>query len=119
MINMNYWLSSELSITLAPDEEAYIDIRGYLSMCFLSLKFSDLSGAAAIIQASLASNDALSQYSAVKSDFIWEDIKVNGVTYSEVTFDITSVSFNAPSVLYIKNTSTSGQTVSLFLRGNR
>jgi hypothetical protein len=110
-------LVTDLSFDLNPFQKKYIYIRGYLSTIALSIKSTPSSGKFKI-QSSLASTEAFEIVSN-HNNLTWENIKINGVSYSEVTFDIPSLVFTSPNILYFENTSLSGQIIRVDLRGNR
>ena len=111
----DYDLMSDLTFTLAFGEKVYIKVNGVISTSLLSVKIE--AGASYIVQSSLDSTEAFEGYTS-HSDGIWENIVIDGVSYSEVTFDISSLSFRCPNFLYINNTSVS-QAIKVSLRGNR
>lgn len=114
-MNFNHSLVSDLTFSLAPSEEAYIKIEGNLSTCLLGIKIE--AGASYVVQSSLVSTEAFKLYSN-HSDAEWEDISIDGIPYASLTFDIPSVLFKSPNVLYISNTSAT-ENIKVSLRGNR
>ena len=115
MLSFTHTLMSDLTLTLAHGEEAYIQINGTLATCLLSVKIE--AGASYEVESSLDSTEAFLAYT-LHSEGIWEDIIVDGVTYAELTFDINSVLFRSPNILYINNTSAT-ESIKVSLRGNR
>lgn len=111
------YLITDLSFDLQPFQKKYIAIRGYLSSIAMSVKILPVGGSLSI-KSSLASTE-LFEVVTSHSGIIWEDIKINGVSYPEVTFNIPSLVFTSPNILYFENTSISGQIVHIDLRGNR
>lgn len=116
-IEINKVLTSDLTFSLAPEEIQYIQIRGNLATCLLSAQIT--TGGAYKIQATIASTETFHLPDTTYSSLVWEDIKISGVEYSELTIDINSVLFNSPNVLRIENTSTGTEALSISLRGNR
>lgn len=116
-MKIDYDLITDLSLSLNPGEKKYIFIRGYISTIALGVKIVTAGGAVKI-QSSLASTELFEEISS-HSEVEWENIKVDGVEYSEVTFDIPSMIFYAPNILYIENTSINSSVINVDLRGNR
>jgi len=111
-------LGTDLTFELAVNAEAYVFVRSHLSSCVMCVNLLDTTGAY-IIQSSLESTEVFTLPETVKNDLIWENIKIDGVEYSEVTFDIPSIKFTAPNILYFKNTSSGTERIRVSLRGNR
>lgn len=115
MITINYILTSDLTLEVLPSEVIYIQILANLSTCILGTKI-DTNGAYKV-ESTLNSTEFLETSTYEAST--WENIRVSGVEYSELTFDIPSVIFNSPNVLRIENISTGSETLQINLRGNR
>lgn len=111
----NNELITDLTITIPPEEEVYIKINGLISIGVLGTTIE--AGTTYIVQSSLDSSEAF-DLATTHSDLSWEDISIDGVTYTELSFAITSISFIAPNFLYIKNESVT-DSMKVSLRGNR
>lgn len=120
MIQITHRLATDLSITLGAGEFAYIQIHGYLATCLLSLELSDVGGAVTI-QSTITSTELFEDgaQTEIHGDLLWENIRIRGVEYSVVDFEIPSLKFNSPNILYVKNVSPGAQKIRFSLRGNR
>lgn len=111
-------LGTDLTFELASGVEAYVYVRSHLSSCVMCVNLIDTTGAYQI-QSSLESTEVFTLPATTKNDLIWENIKVDGVEYATITFDIPSIKFTAPNILYFKNTSSGTERIRVSLRGNR
>lgn len=112
----DYELFSDLTLTFPALTKKIIKISGINAICILSTKIA--TNAKYIIKSSIDSDEFLR--SVNNSNLLnWEYIKINGVSYEEITFEIPSLVFNAPNLLYIENTSTDNEIIKVSLRGNR
>ena len=120
MIRITHRLVTDLSITLGAGEFAYIQIHGYLATCLLSLELSEIGGTVAI-QSTITSTELFENggQTEVHEDLLWENIRIRGVEYSTIDFEIPSLKFNSPNILYVKNISPDNQKIRFSLRGNR
>ncbi len=114
-MTIDYTLISDLTFSLAHDEEAYILVNGVVASGLISVKIE--AGATYVIQSTLDSTESFKDYTQ-HSDGIWENISIDGVEYAELSFDINSAPFVSPNILYIQNTSAT-QSIKVSLRGNR
>lgn len=117
MITFDYELITDLTLILQPGDVFHIKINGRAANCILSTKIIDV-GATYIVKSCMESTEFLRQTATVTTDLNWEFIKVDGVEYAEVTFDIPSLAFKAPNIIYVENTSDT-ETLMFSLRGNR
>lgn len=115
-ITVTNTLVSDLTLDLDPEDVKIIKILGNLSTILFSLELIDV-GATAVIKSSINSTEFAQL--ADTTDLAWENIKIDGVSYSEVTFAISSVLLNSPNYLYIENTSLTTEKIRISLRGNR
>jgi len=110
-------LSGNLTFNLASGEEKYIQVNSNIYSCILSTKMLD-SGATFSLKSAMESSEFIKENNLEASDIQWENIKIEGIEYTEVTVDILSITFLSPSILYFKNTSAT-QIIRFSLRGIR
>lgn len=116
MLSIDLELMSDLTFDLEPDEYKLILIKGILSSCIISTIIE--AGATYSVKSSQYSTEFIEQQEATIFT-TFEDIKIDGVSYSELAIDIPSLQFKAPNLLYIKNTSLGDFSIRVSLRGNR
>lgn len=111
----DFELVSDLSLIIPANISKLIKINGVCSTCILSSKID--AGASYKVQSSIDSSERVQLLTSI-SGLVLEDIKINGIEYSEISFDLPSVFFKSPNFLLITNTSTI-ESIYISLRGNK
>lgn len=117
-IQFTHELLSDLTITLAKDEVAYIQVAGICSNINWSLKLLS-AGATAQIQTGLESTEFLALTATAHSDLTLQNIKVSGTPTASITTETLNETQSAPNYVYVKNTSPVAQAIRFSIRGNR
>lgn len=120
----DYKVLSGITIDLTPGQTALLRVENTIAYSTVTVLLLT-SGATATVQTSVDSFefvegfDSTFPHASVITDINWQYLSVNGTPTSSITSNVTPQTMNAPSYIYVKNTSTGGQNIRFSMRGNK
>lgn len=126
-LTANYDIYSGITLDLTPGTKLLLRIENTIAYCTTTVMLLS-TGATAVIQYTVDSfefvegsnfSDPNLNHANLITDINWQYLSVNGTPTASITSNVTPQVMNAPSYMYLQNTSVGGQNVRVSIRGNK